>query len=448
MRKLFIPVFVTFFLYGSGCQPAKSESETQFAVATDAHEAKNALIVQLLSGNTKIRACIVNEDPLKNKEWVSRVEKAFRSSVNMWLKEGSKHPKYPLPSSDKVTFSVRSLTGEEYRKVKIRSKEEVEEYVRTFKPLVQELLNAPDAILIEKWEMLAKKLEKFQEERFSPPAGCAAGTVMINSFSDISELALHLNLIQKAADSVRAKFMSESDVEIISRRIFDLTYKGSVSYNEFKRRISEREEKKEELYRANANFSGPILNIHGTYVNDLEGVFNHELGHLFGLGDVYEEKGFDSALKHHPNALMRNGYDPKVNHQIQPDDIAGLFTVINIIKSKNPKCADGYNKLENDKDIRSSDTLYCIPNNFRPDFTVEPSRKVEVDSEPAATRISPASDKIDIKSAIEGDLRLRNQGECPDNKVKARDGICCPKSSPQYNVNKDQCTKSAEPRLP
>ncbi|MGE0171960.1 MAG: hypothetical protein AB7T49_04210 [Oligoflexales bacterium] len=93
----------------------------------------------------------------------------------------------------------------------------------------------------------------------------------------------------------------------------------------------------------------------------------HELGHAFGLADVYIEGDFDKAKGHQPVSVMSGGLDgnkslKKIN--LTEDDIAGLIHLYNhyVLRTEElTTCPVGYVKDENPNGYRYDEqTRGCI----------------------------------------------------------------------------------------
>jgi hypothetical protein len=75
--------------------------------------------------------------------------------------------------------------------------------------------------------------------------------------------------------------------------------------------------------------------------NRLERVVLHEYGHIVGLGDTYDEPGYQSVVGQ-PDSVMRTA----AHLDLEPDDIAGVRALWDHISNGKSPCGSGYTPQE------------------------------------------------------------------------------------------------------
>jgi hypothetical protein len=95
--------------------------------------------------------------------------------------------------------------------------------------------------------------------------------------------------------------------------------------------------------------------------SDFDRIILHELGHIFGLADVYHERGYSDYAPINPVAsVMENA----THVAIDGDDAQGLRWVWDAIQGRrdfeNPSCGTGY---RDSGAYKQAGILYCVPTN-------------------------------------------------------------------------------------
>lgn len=413
-----LKVASSLFIVGAlfvGCLK-RSQSKTEYAVLNDSAEGKVVVLEALLSGRSRFTLCIINEDPKANALWVMRVEYGFRYAFEAWLKIGSSHPKFPLPKT--VDFDVHHVSAQSFvDQVKLvpADRAVLLEHARK---LNEAMSNPSDEVFRKAILEFGAASDAIAQRSFVTPA-CPSGSLRIFSLVDLQKLRELLKQQKSKLELPEIEKFGES--EPFMRRVVKVLYNGTLSYEDYKKKEDEAARKDEELTRAFAKPKLGEIHIHHTSLSEvrLEQTLRHEVGHLFGLGDVYVESGFASALQKHPPSLMGNHYDPRVNGQIQEDDRQGLLATITIAKSKTLKCGEGYEQFDNSRDPRSTRTFYCLPTSIARD----------------ASRLS----SLGLASAF----LYHEPAKCPAGMTLSRPaGVCCPASAPKANLESGGCEVS------
>lgn len=362
MKKSHILCLISVFLVATACQNDQNGAETQFSVDTNV-TASDGLLHQILSGKKTIDVCVINESPDKNKRWINDVEIAFSTAIQNWLKAGTRHPKYPLPQKIELRFT--SVTSQAFMQAEIDSAKKAERASAGLLKILRGLQIATDQDFPELFEKYVDFDKNLLKENRVIMKGCkkeAVNLIVLSQPAAIKALELAVEKANKFSDSL----LTEKEWEELTRKYVRIIFKGKMSYEEFKRKHDESEKNEEYLTRAGAHLSPPSITLQQTAEHEqfLYGLMNHEVGHLFGLGDVYIDSDLQTELKAHPNALMGDHRSPSVQGKIQPDDVNGLMASITFAKTKVKDCGKAHHEFDNTADSRSDHNFYCLPDGF------------------------------------------------------------------------------------
>lgn len=352
------------------CAPKSDGLDTLFAINSglvgNQQFAKHSLLRQVLDGNREIRVCLINEAPGKNAAWLDKVSSGFEAALNTWLAAGSKHPKYPLPTSLNVKFLRYSS-------------EEVLEFTQMDEAKQIELWR--EAMDFAKWSVKLSDTEflksaiqfskRVNEKTKSLRDRCAPPVVSIVSFSKESS---YKDYFEKRDDPLSSFSLAERNqikkiLEDLKDRYIRVTLGSKITKGELVEKERQRKANNDYWLRSRAEFEDPSIYFHQNSPNSayLSMILLHEVGHLFGLGDVYPEDGYRTALAIHPEAVMND--QQKVGGVLQKDDVAGLHAIITVAKEGIKTCGAGYSEFNNDADPRSVYTYYCLPEGYQPGLT-------------------------------------------------------------------------------
>jgi hypothetical protein len=351
------------------CAPKSDGLDTLFAIdrrlVGNQQFAKDSLLRQVLDGNREIRVCLINEAPEKNGAWLDKVSSGFEAALKTWLAAGSKHTKYPLPTSVSLKFERYSVA----EALDFQGLDETAQR-KMFRENM-DLFERSKKLSDDEFRRNADKFGDIEKKSRSPRDRCASPVIRIESFSQESSYKAYLRKTENPFRSLSLKELAEiENLRNFTKELYERVVLGS------KLTSSEREEKRkreeadnEEWRRAAAYFEPPAIDFHQVAYNEsnLRFVLLHEVGHLFGLGDVYPERGYRSALAIHPGSIMKSIRE--FGAVLQGDDVAGLHAVITVAKEGIKSCGTGYSEFNNDADPRSEFNFYCLPQGYQPGLT-------------------------------------------------------------------------------
>jgi hypothetical protein len=359
----------TAFLLGLlSCAPKSEGLDTLFAITRNLignqHFAKDSLLLEILDGSREIRVCLINESPEKNAAWLDKVSGGFEGALNAWIAAGSKHPRYPFPKSLRVKFTRYS--AEEALIFEGLDEASQRKMFREYIDLYNQSKRWSD----DEFRRDAGKFGQIQRRYKSSRDLCAKPVVKIETFSQESAYREFLRKSENPFRSISNNEMAEIDqvIRLLKERHerVALGYKLTSREHEEKNKLKEADS--DSWLTAGANFLDSSINFNQVPENEsrLRLILLHEVGHLFGLGDVYPEQG-SSALAIHPASIMKASIEFGAN--LQADDIAGLHAVISLAKQGIKTCGEGYSEFNNDADSRSVYDYYCLPQGYQPGFT-------------------------------------------------------------------------------
>jgi hypothetical protein len=359
------------------CKRRPMESSERYGVPSGVSESRS--IFEFLNRpNASLKVCLYNEDPESKlgKLYLDFLEEDFREGLYKWLEVAAEHPSWVGPSRPKLHF-VR-INFDEYRRWLVEFRKSVDPKIFA---KIRALLTENHETLDEAWGRYKKIVSESNLQKIAAPAykfGCR-NAVSIYGFTSKDKAVAATYLIASNGDLM---FLPDDHLQSQIVNLFlNLEIENQPNEKE-KIRIREHEVQRrlKTWNRAWVDMNGPSIIVGlRNYTEDVaesvdpmsalmnssrfedKWIMNHEIGHLFFLQDVYIKGKEPSALNRHPTALM--GEHVKARGEIQADDKAGLFSVIDGLKSgKITRCVEGYKPLDNSIDDRSEGNLYCIPN--------------------------------------------------------------------------------------
>jgi hypothetical protein len=358
------------------CKQSQHDSSTQFALSTG--PGRGSLLETLLEGKKVIHVCLINENPSLNSNWLDRVELAFKNSFQSWMAEGTQHPVYPLPKDVHLKFFKIPAAALLQREAESNRRLNADPSTASLQQRLMALMNASDANFKSLFNEFTSFLKALELKNNAPLVGCPGPAVTVETFSETEAIIQHAAALEQASKAFTPPISKKQEEELL-KKFVRIMFGGKLSFEEYRRKKDLSKKNQDHLFRAHAFFSPPKIVIQKTPTQEqlLDSIMTHEMGHLFGLGDVYIDRDLQTDLKAHPDAIMGDHNSPSVNGKIQPDDVKGLFAAITFAKTKVKSCGPGYKVFENLGDARSVHAQYCLPDGFEEHHVSDPRPDVK-----------------------------------------------------------------------